>query len=152
MQTYLHHFPSRYVNHPVWAHLAVEQFMLGSFPGNHEAIVPRDLREQVQTLLRTNGEDRRNGQQATDPSLLAGLLYDDRANRLTHQDKEHATATTFPRRTSSIDTLMREVREVSRPTISRNSSCGGWSPSGSRVQPYWKHSQTLEMMLRCSCI
>ena len=54
-----------------------------SFPGEHEAIIAKDLWEQVQARLKANSEDRRNGKQATDPSLLAGLVYDDKGNRLT---------------------------------------------------------------------
>jgi site-specific DNA recombinase len=54
-----------------------------SFPGDHEAILAKDLWEQIHARLRANGEDRRNGKQAADPSLLAGLLYDDKGNRLT---------------------------------------------------------------------
>ena len=54
-----------------------------SFPGEHEAIIAKDLWEQVQARLKANSEDRRNGKQASDPSLLAGLVYDDKGNRLT---------------------------------------------------------------------
>lgn len=54
-----------------------------SFPGQHEPIIGKELWEQVQARLAANKEDRRNGKQASDPSLLAGLVFDDRGNRLT---------------------------------------------------------------------
>ncbi len=54
-----------------------------SFPGQHEPIIAKELWEQVQARLAANKEDRRNGKQASSPSLLAGLVFDDRGNRLT---------------------------------------------------------------------
>lgn len=54
-----------------------------SYPGEHAATIPNDLWDRIQTLLRTNNQARRNGLKAAAPSLLAGMLYDDRGNRLT---------------------------------------------------------------------
>lgn len=53
------------------------------YPGQHEAIVPTDLWEAVQAQLATNNQAKRTGVYAKDPSLLTGLLYDDRGHRLT---------------------------------------------------------------------
>lgn len=54
-----------------------------SYPGVHEAIVPQVLWDKVQTLLKTNRQAKRNGLYASEPSLVAGMLFDDRGNRLT---------------------------------------------------------------------
>jgi len=54
-----------------------------SYPGEHTAIVPRGLWDQVRERLKANNQARRNGTRAQAPSLLAGLLYDDRGSRLT---------------------------------------------------------------------
>jgi DNA invertase Pin-like site-specific DNA recombinase len=53
------------------------------YSGQHEAIVPCDLWEAVQALLAKNNQAKRTGVYAKDPSLLAGLLFDDRGHRLT---------------------------------------------------------------------
>jgi DNA invertase Pin-like site-specific DNA recombinase len=54
-----------------------------TYPGNHEAIVARELWDAVQARLEANRVDRRNGSGAVDPSLLAGLLYDAQGYRMT---------------------------------------------------------------------
>ena len=53
------------------------------YPGNHVAIVERELWDQVQARLETNRVARREGSQATNPSLLVGLLYDGQGARMT---------------------------------------------------------------------
>jgi DNA invertase Pin-like site-specific DNA recombinase len=53
------------------------------YDGQHEAIVPLEVWEAVQALLSANNQAKRTGVYAKDPSLLAGLLYDDRGHRLT---------------------------------------------------------------------
>ncbi len=53
------------------------------YPGEHQRILSRELWEQVQTQLRANNHAHRNGSRASMPSLLAGLLYDERGNRFT---------------------------------------------------------------------
>jgi DNA invertase Pin-like site-specific DNA recombinase len=53
------------------------------YPGQHEAIVPIELWEAVQALTVANNQAIRTGAYARDPSLLSGLLVDDRGNRLT---------------------------------------------------------------------
>ena len=54
-----------------------------NYPGEHDAIVPRELWERVQTQLRTDNQGRRNGLKANSPSLLVGLLQDSEGNRFT---------------------------------------------------------------------
>jgi hypothetical protein len=51
--------------------------------GQHEALISRDLWEEVQARLKTNNSARRMGTAARTPSLLAGLLYDDNGHRFT---------------------------------------------------------------------
>jgi DNA invertase Pin-like site-specific DNA recombinase len=53
------------------------------YSGQHKAIVPTELWDAVQALLATNNQAKRTGVYAKDPSLLAGLVFDDRGNRLT---------------------------------------------------------------------
>ena len=53
------------------------------YPGEHKGIVPRELWERVQAHLRTNNHAHQNGLRAAAPSLLVGLLYDERSNRFT---------------------------------------------------------------------
>ena len=53
------------------------------YPGEHEAIVPRELWERVQARLQANDHAHMNHARAAMPSLLVGLLYDDRGNRFT---------------------------------------------------------------------
>ena len=54
-----------------------------AYPGEHPAIVPRELWEQVQDKLQSNRVERRNGTHAKNPSLLAGLLFDEHGQRMT---------------------------------------------------------------------
>ena len=53
------------------------------YPGQQDAIVSTELWDAVQTLLAANNQAKRTGVYAKDPSLLAGLLFDDRGHRLT---------------------------------------------------------------------
>ncbi|HEY6769455.1 MAG TPA: recombinase family protein [Candidatus Sulfotelmatobacter sp.] len=52
-------------------------------PGEHSAIVPRELWDQVEAQLRSDHQGRRNGLKANSPSLLVGLLQDAEGNRFT---------------------------------------------------------------------
>jgi site-specific DNA recombinase len=54
-----------------------------SYPGVHEAIVPRELWESVQTKLKENACARRDGRNAAEISILKGLLFDGDGNRYT---------------------------------------------------------------------
>ena len=51
--------------------------------GEHPAIVTTALWEGVQARLRENTVAKRTGARAVQPSLLAGVLFDDEGNRLT---------------------------------------------------------------------
>jgi DNA invertase Pin-like site-specific DNA recombinase len=54
-----------------------------SYPGEHEAIVPKAFWDRVQQRLSDNRVERADGRQASTPSLLTGLLFDDRGHRMT---------------------------------------------------------------------
>jgi site-specific DNA recombinase len=53
------------------------------YPGHHEAIVPRELWDAVQTQLESNREQRRLGGRSKEASLLAGMVLDGEGQRLT---------------------------------------------------------------------
>ena len=53
------------------------------YPGQQVAIVSPELWDAVQALLAANNQAKRTGVYAKDPSLLTGLLFDDRGHRLT---------------------------------------------------------------------
>jgi site-specific DNA recombinase len=52
-------------------------------PGEHAAIVPRELWDRVQAQLSSDNQGRKNGLKANSPSLLVGLLQDTEGNRFT---------------------------------------------------------------------
>jgi site-specific DNA recombinase len=54
-----------------------------SYPGEHKAIVEKDLWDDVQAILAENRVRRETGAGAKEPSLLGGLLVDSCGNRLT---------------------------------------------------------------------
>lgn len=54
-----------------------------SYPGEHEGIVPKELFDRVQAKFVSNGHARRSGINASYPSLLAGMLFDEKGNRFT---------------------------------------------------------------------
>jgi len=54
-----------------------------AYSGEHAAIISRELYEQVQSQLDANTTATRTGARAREPSLLAGILFDDGANRMT---------------------------------------------------------------------
>jgi hypothetical protein len=60
------------------------------YPGEHEAIVDKALWDEVQRQLGANRIDRASGAHAGEPSLLAGLIYDDSGQRMTpsHANKK----------------------------------------------------------------
>lgn len=58
------------------------------YPGEHSAIVPRELWERVQKLLDSNNNASRNNTRASGLSLLAGFLFNEFGNRFT---PSHAT-------------------------------------------------------------
>lgn len=52
------------------------------YEGQHEAIISKELFDKVQSLLELNAVNRKCSINAKTGSLLAGLLYDDRGNRM----------------------------------------------------------------------
>ncbi len=54
-----------------------------AYPGQHEAIIDRDLWQVVQDKLATNRQERALGVGSESPSLLAGLIVDAEGQRLT---------------------------------------------------------------------
>ena len=60
-----------------------------TYAGEHTAIIPQELWDNVQDRVRTNSKVRRNATNVKSPSLLVGLLFDDHGNRFTpfHADK-----------------------------------------------------------------
>jgi DNA invertase Pin-like site-specific DNA recombinase len=54
-----------------------------SYPGEHEAIIDVALWEKVQRQLAANRIDRATGATVREPSLLAGLLFDETGERMT---------------------------------------------------------------------
>jgi site-specific DNA recombinase len=54
-----------------------------SYPGQHEAIVPLQLWDQVAARLKTNNQSRRFRKTQSTPSLLSGLLFDTKGIRFT---------------------------------------------------------------------
>jgi site-specific DNA recombinase len=61
-----------------------------SYPGEHEPIIEAELWAAVQQILEINRVDRDTGADAAQPSLLAGLVFDDTGERLTptHANKK----------------------------------------------------------------
>ena len=54
-----------------------------SFPGEHQAIIEQPLWDEVQAVLAKNRVERATGAHAKQPSLLAGLVFDETGERLT---------------------------------------------------------------------
>ena len=54
-----------------------------AYPGEHPAIVDKVLWDQVQAILTENRVDRATGSDTKQPSLLAGLIFDEFGERLT---------------------------------------------------------------------
>jgi len=61
-----------------------------SYPGTHKPIVDEDLWDAVQSTLSENRQERVNGTQAKEPSLLAGLIFDETCQPMspTHATKK----------------------------------------------------------------
>ena len=54
-----------------------------AYPGEHQPIIDKALWDQVQAILTENRVDRATGADAKQPSLLAGLIFDESGERLT---------------------------------------------------------------------
>jgi len=87
-----------------------------SYPGLHSAIIDRELWDRVQAKLAMNRSDRKNGTTAKEPSLLAGLLFDDHGHPMT---PSHATRNG-----------KRYRYYVSQPLITKNKAS---TPTGRRI-------------------
>lgn len=53
------------------------------YAGDHEPVIDQALWDQAQAQLASNAAIRRSGKSSQDPSLLAGLLFDGKGNRMT---------------------------------------------------------------------
>lgn len=75
------------------------------FPGQHQAILSRELFERLATLLNAASTSRRTGGVAPDPSLLAGLLWDGHGRRMTpaHTRKGSLRYRYYVSRTETLD-------------------------------------------------
>ena len=76
------------INRGALYHLLQNRLYLGevvhrdnSYPGEHEAIIERELWDQVQAILAQNANGERRGTTSR-PSLLTGLLFDEEGGRL----------------------------------------------------------------------
>jgi DNA invertase Pin-like site-specific DNA recombinase len=54
-----------------------------SYPGQHEAIVPRELWDQVASRLQANNQAHRSRKSHATPSLLSGIVFDPKGVRFT---------------------------------------------------------------------
>jgi site-specific DNA recombinase len=54
-----------------------------AYPGEHPAIIEKELWDEVQVVLAENRVDRTTGADAKQPSLLAGLIFDENGEQLT---------------------------------------------------------------------
>ena len=85
-------------------HLLQNEMYLGrivhkdkSDPGLHTAIVDQELWEQAQATLASNRNERRTGKNAREPSLLAGLLFDDQVEAGPQPCASHRQGPHLPR-------------------------------------------------------
>jgi DNA invertase Pin-like site-specific DNA recombinase len=79
------------------------------FDGQHPAIIEQPLWDGVQEQLRSNRQGERSGTSASSPSLLTGLVFDERGNRLT---PTHAKKGARRYRYYAAGELLRDARDV----------------------------------------
>ena len=99
-----------------------------AYPGEHQAIVDKALWDQVQAILAENRVDRATGADAKQPSLLAGLAFDETGERLTpsHAVKKGTRYRYYVSRSLIIGTAKDHSKGGgSRPAILR-----AWSSDG----------------------
>jgi hypothetical protein len=106
-----------------------------AFPGEHAAIVDEELWRRVQSHLEENRMERREGDKALEPSLLAGIVFDASFEPMTptHAVKKGtrygtmspASSSPAPRRTDP------EVSGSRRPISKSLSSWRGSNPPDS---------------------
>ncbi len=93
-----------------------------AYPGEHPAIVDEALWDQVQAILAENRVDRDIGSYAKQPSLLAGLAFDETGERLTpsHAVKKGTRYRYYVSRSLIIGTAKDHSKGAgSQPVISR---------------------------------
>ena len=93
-----------------------------AYPGEHPAIVDKALWDQVQVVLAENRVDRAMGSCAKQPSLLAGLAFDETGERLTPSHAvKNGRATGITSRDLSLPGQPRTIQRdaASQPAISR---------------------------------
>jgi len=113
------------------------------YPGQQAAIVPPERWDAVQAVLAANNQAKRTGVYARDPSLLAGLLVDDRGHRLTptRSGGGHATGTMCPKRSFRNRRRSRGGSVGSRHGKLSTTSLGAWRRGRPRVVNCWISSR-----------
>lgn len=99
-----------------------------SYPGQHEAIVDQELWEEVQTKLTANRVDRKRGTNAKEPSLLAGILFDEHGRRLTpsHANKggrRYRYYVTDPRDDGGLPAIRLPAKEMENAVLAELKRC-----------------------------
>ncbi|MBB89589.1 MAG: resolvase [Magnetovibrio sp.] len=92
-------------------------------PGQHAAIVDQSLWDEVQAKLAANRINRKRGTNTRDPSLLAGILFDEHGRRLTpsHANKggrRYRYYVTDPRDDGRIPAIRLPAKEVENAVLS----------------------------------
>ena len=77
------------------------------YPGEHQAIIERELWDQVQKMLLNNRQSKDRRPRQTQPSLLTGILFDEQGNRFT---PTHATKAGRRYRYYTSQAVIRKVR------------------------------------------
>ena len=96
-----------------------------AYPAEHQPIVDQTLWDQVQAILAVNRVDRATGAEAKQPSLLAGLVFDEsgeRRRQVTPSRKGRAIDTMYRRLLSSGQPRTGQPDGASRHPILRPSS------------------------------
>ena len=97
-----------------------------SYPGQHEAIVPRELWDQVAARLQTNNQAHRSTKSQSTPSLLSGMIFDPKGCPF------HADARRQERETVSLLHVAGchpgDWRQARKFLASQPRSLKGWSP------------------------
>ncbi|MEZ5901209.1 MAG: recombinase family protein [Hyphomicrobiaceae bacterium] len=98
------------------------------YPGQHEAIIPSDMFQRVQTLLALNTQGHRTGRGSKSPSLLAGLLVDKDGDTLV---ASHATKAGKRYRYY----VARSLHEGGARRKQRDASRSGWRLPADQIEP-----------------
>ena len=103
-----------------------------AFRGEHAAIVDEELRGRVQSHLEVNRIERREGDKALEPSLLAGIVFDGSSEPMTPEParsrRERDTAITSPAGSSPAPRLTVLKVSGSQRQISKLSSSAAVPP------------------------